>query len=74
MKISSNTKISDVFRENKDAIDIIASINDHFKKFKNPVLRKVLASRVTIKEAANIGNISPNEILRKLLTRISSNL
>ena len=54
--------------KNEEAIDTIASINDHFKKLKNPVLRKVLAPRVTIKEAANIGNISPNEILRKLET------
>ena len=66
MTIDSNTKISHVFRENKDAIDTIASINTHFKKLKNPVLRKVLAPRVTIKEAAKIGNINANEILEKL--------
>ena len=68
MIINSDTKISHIFRENKDAIDTIASINDHFKKLKNPVLRRVLAPRVTIKEAAKIGNISVNEILRKLET------
>ena len=68
MEISSNTKISHIFRENKDAIDTIASINTHFKKLKNPILRKVMAPRVTIKEAAKIGNINANEILRKLET------
>ena len=66
MKIDVNTKISHVFRENKDAIDTIAGINQHFKKLKNPVLRKVLAPRVTIKDAAKIGNITTTEILQKL--------
>jgi uncharacterized protein (DUF2249 family) len=66
MKITSDTKISNVFKENKDAIDLITSINQHFKKLKNPVLRKVLAPRVTIKDAAKIGNITTREILQKL--------
>jgi uncharacterized protein (DUF2249 family) len=66
MKINNDTKLSHIFRENTDAIDAITSINDHFKKLKNPVLRKVLAPRVTIKDAAKIGNISTREILQKL--------
>ena len=66
MEINSDTKISHVFRENKDAIDAIAGINKHFRKLKNPVLRKVLAPRITIKDAAKIGNISTGEILQKL--------
>ena len=65
MEINSDTKLSLVFRENKDAIEAITSINKHFKKLKNPVLRKVLAPRVTIKDAAKIGNISTREILHK---------
>jgi len=66
MKINSNTKISHILGEKKEAIDTIASINKHFKKLKNPVLRKVLAPRVTIKDAAKIGNISINDFLQKL--------
>jgi len=66
MKINNDTKLSHIFRENTDAIDAITSINKHFKKLKNPVLRKVLAPRVTIKDAAKIGNISTSEILQKL--------
>ncbi|MEN8250536.1 MAG: DUF2249 domain-containing protein [Bacteroidota bacterium] len=66
MQVSGNTKISHILRENKDAIDTIASINKHFKKLKNPVLRKVLAPRVTVKDAAKIGNVSVNEFLKKL--------
>ncbi len=68
MKINKDTKIIRLIDENMGAIDAIASINKHFKKLKNPILRKVLAPRVTIKDAANIGDVSVNELLKKLET------
>lgn len=66
MKVTKNTKISRILRENNDAIETIASINQHFMKLKNPVLRRVLAPRVTVKDAARIGAISINAFLEKL--------
>ncbi len=66
MKVTKNTKISRILRENIAAIDTIAGINKHFKKLKNPMLRRVLAPRVTVKDAAKIGNISINEFLKRL--------
>ncbi len=66
MKATRNTKISRILRENRNAVDTIASINKHFKKLNNPVLRRVLAPRVTVKDAAKIGNISVNEFLKRL--------
>ena len=66
MKVTKNTKISKILRENKNAVDTIASINKHFKKLNNPVLRRVLAPRVTVKDAAKIGHISINEFLKRL--------
>ncbi|SDX09892.1 Uncharacterized conserved protein [Lutibacter oricola] len=68
MKISQHTKISTLIKEHKSAIDIIASINPHFKKLQNPLLRKVLAPRVTISDAAKIGGISVETFLSKLKT------
>jgi uncharacterized protein (DUF2249 family) len=66
MRVTRNTKISRILRENIDAIDTIAKINKHFKKLKNPMLRRVLAPRVTVKDAAKIGNITTNEFLKHL--------
>lgn len=66
MKVTKDTKISLILRENIDAIETIASINQHFMKLKNPILRKVLAPRVSVKDAAKIGNVSINEFLTKL--------
>lgn len=66
MEVTKDTKISDIINTNKEAINTIASINKHFKKLKNPILRKVLASKISIKEASKIGGISINEFLEKL--------
>lgn len=66
MTIDQNTKISKVIAENPKAIDAIVSINKHFKKLQNPILRKVLAPRVTVKDAAGIGGVSVNVFLQKL--------
>ena len=56
--VNPDTKISDLIKANPDVIDAIASINPLFRKLKNPVLRRVLASRVTIAEAVKIGKSS----------------
>lgn len=66
MKINSKTKIAAIINENKQAIDAIASINPHFNKLRNPILRKILGSRVTVEDAARIGNCSVELFLGKL--------
>jgi len=57
MIITENTRISEIIKHDSRAIDVIASINKHFKKLKNPVLRKILAPRVSIADAAKIGGV-----------------
>ena len=66
MLVTKDTKIGKILKENSNAIDTIASINKYFLKLKNPILRKVLASRVSVREAAKIGNTSINEFLKRL--------
>ena len=66
MKIEKNTKISKILKENPESLDAIASINKHFKKLRNPLLRKMLASRVSIADAAKIGGVSPDVFFDKL--------
>ena len=66
MKVSANTKISALLKANPASIDVIASINKHFKKLKNPVLRKLLAPRVTIADAAKIGGTTVDIFFNKL--------
>lgn len=54
MEINSKTKISKIIKENPEAIEAIASIAKPLAKLRNPILRKVLASRVNIQEACRI--------------------
>jgi uncharacterized protein (DUF2249 family) len=68
MIINSETRISKLIEVNKETIDIISSINKHFRKLKNPILRKTLASRVTIADAARIGGVTVELMIEKLQT------
>lgn len=69
MKINSKTKISVLIRENPDSIEAIASVNPHFNKLKNPLLRGILASRTSIGDAARIGKCDI-EVLFQSLAKI----
>lgn len=67
MKIDQHTKISDLIKYDSASIDAIASIAKAFHKLKNPILRKLLASRVNIAEAAKIGKCSVLDFQRVLI-------
>jgi uncharacterized protein (DUF2249 family) len=66
MDVSENTRISDLLKENKDSIDAIASLAKPLEKLRNPILRKLMASRVTIAEAAKMGGCSIQDFERVL--------
>src|SRR5690625_7370785 len=66
MKFNENTKISDIIQKNKSSIDAIASIAPPLKRLKNPILRKVMASRVTVREAAKMGGCTMEDFIRVL--------
>lgn len=66
MKISSDTKISKILKYNMEAVDVIASINSNFNKLRNPILRAVLAPRVSISDAAKIGKCDIQELFNAL--------
>lgn len=66
MKINRATKISKIIDHNTDAIDVIAGINPHFKKLKNPILKKILAPRVSIEDAAKIGKCKVDDFFDAL--------
>ena len=66
MNISQNTRISAVLKANPQALDAIVSLNPAFEKLRNPLLRKLLAPRVTIAEAAKIGDVELPDFLKEL--------
>ena len=66
MRVTKDTKISKILKAQPEAIDIIAEINPNFKKLQNPILRRSLATRVSVKDAARIGNVPINDFLKAL--------
>lgn len=66
MKIDGQTKISQILSHDEKAVDIIAQVNKNFNKLKNPILRKMLAPRVNIIQAAKIGGVHPDVLLKAL--------
>ena len=66
MEFNGNTRISSLINENEETIQAIASINKNFLKLKNPVLRKVLAPRVTVSDAAKVGRVKIEVLINKL--------
>ncbi len=66
MIINKDTKISKILKEYPAAMTVIANIQPKFKKLENPILRRSLATRVSVKDAARIGNMPVNEFLKSL--------
>ncbi len=64
--IDQHTKISTLIRANADSIEAIASLAKPLQKLKNPLLRRIMASRVTIAEVASIGGCSIDDFKRVL--------
>lgn len=66
MIVNENSKISELIDAKAEAIDAIASVNKNFLKLKNPLLRKMLAARVSVRDASRIGNTNVCTLLDKL--------
>lgn len=64
--INLNTKISTLLKEHPDALETIISISPKFTKLRNPLLRKLMASRTSIAMASKIGKCSVNDFFAKL--------
>ncbi len=66
MTINTHTKIASLLKHHAGALEAIVSISPGFAKLRNPVLRKVIASRTTIAMAAKIGGCTVDDFFRKL--------
>lgn len=66
MIVTSKTKISAILKANPEAVETIAQINSNFNKLRNPILRKILAGRVTVESAAKVGGVTTAHFLQQL--------
>lgn len=66
MLINPHTKISTILRKAPESLYVIVQLSPKFSKLRNPILRKVMAPRVTIAQAANIGGCTPQDFYNAL--------
>lgn len=66
MQINMDTKIETILQAHPDALDAIISISTKFNKLRNPVMRKLMAPRVSLNMASKVGNCSPEDFYKKL--------
>lgn len=66
MKINANTRIGQLLKSHPDALEAIISIDSKFEKLRNPLLRRVLATRTSIAMAAKIAGCPVNDFFVKL--------
>ncbi len=68
--ITKDLTISKMLRAYPETLDVLIEISPHFKKLKNPVLRKALAGRVNVEQAARVAGVDVNLLLEKLNSSI----
>ncbi len=66
MKINANTRISELIEADTAVIEVLASVSKPFKRLRNPILRKIMAPRATIAEAAKMGGCTVDAIAAAL--------
>lgn len=66
MTINANTKISTIIKQRPEALEVIIGISPKFEKLRNPLLRKLLASRASLEAASKIGGCSIDAFFDKL--------
>jgi uncharacterized protein (DUF2249 family) len=69
--ITKDMKVLDVLNKYPETLEVFIETSPHFEKLKNKFLRKALASRVTIEQAAKIANVDLKEFLIKLNKKIN---
>jgi len=64
--ITKELKISRLLKEYPDSLSVLLKTSPHFGKLQNKLLRKALAGRVTIEQAASIAGVELNYLLAEL--------
>jgi uncharacterized protein (DUF2249 family) len=64
--ISSDITVARLLDEHPGLIEVLASYHPHFKQLRNRLLRRVMAPRVTVAQAARMAGVPEDELLAVL--------
>lgn len=70
--ITKDTKISKMLAEYPQTLQVLVNFSPHFSKLNNKILRKTLASRVNVEQAAGIAGVNLVLLLNELNKSIDS--
>jgi uncharacterized protein (DUF2249 family) len=68
MVVNADTKIGAILKASPEALEKIVSLSPKFEKLRNPILRKMMAGRVSIGMAATIGGVKVEDFFEALTT------
>ena len=66
MIITANTTIAAILKHEPRSLDAIISLSDRFQKLRNPILRKMMASRTNIAFASKVGGCTVDDFFKAL--------
>ncbi|HOJ08797.1 MAG: DUF2249 domain-containing protein [Ignavibacteriota bacterium] len=72
--ITKDTKISKMLAEYPQTLDVLINYSPHFSKLNNKILRKTLASRVNVEQAAGIAGVNLILLLNELNKSVNSDM
>lgn len=64
--IAADVTLARLLDARPDLLGVLEEVHAHFGKLRNPMLRRMMASRVTVADAARIANIPAETLLAKL--------
>ncbi|MDY0083160.1 MAG: DUF2249 domain-containing protein [Ignavibacteriaceae bacterium] len=70
--ITKDTKISKMLAEYPQTLEVLVNFSPHFSKLNNKILRKTLASRVNVEQAAGIAGVNLLLLLNELNKSVNS--
>jgi hypothetical protein len=63
MKVTGGMKVKDALKINKQMLEAFVWLAPEFERLRNPVLRRVIANRVTVEQAARVAKLPLTEAL-----------
>src|SRR5262245_57271102 len=64
--ISADMTIARLFEEHPELVEVLAEYHPHFQQFRNRLLRRVVAPRVTLAQVANIASVPLDDLVSAL--------
>ncbi|HEY7676391.1 MAG TPA: DUF2249 domain-containing protein [Candidatus Methylomirabilis sp.] len=66
MQITADTRVSDLLDAYPQAVEVLAEFSPHFARLRNRILRKLMAPRVTVGQAAQMARVDVGAMLTVL--------